>query len=288
MRISRQPRGNHHEARYAVELLEGRRLLTGTVTANFNSSGVLIIQGDSQSNQIEVALRRTVGYTITGTNTAVTSSAPGATPVPGGVFIPPLSGPLTPGAVIMGNGDDIVTISGDFAFHDFSVDTGNGNDQVFANGNYGFGTFFVKTGNGDDRVTYTAEVFQVHSSIDTGNGNDVVALDGFEPFQGTHTFTTGTGNDLVVVNGFTPFQGTHTFDTGAGNDRVEIGGTDMFQGILNVLTGSGNDAVAITGLEAFITNLNFDGGSGTDTFTGVGAIIGSPSPLSILNFETVA
>jgi hypothetical protein len=265
---SRTTRANRRapaRCRPSLEALEDRRVLSGTVTAEFNASGVLIIQGDSRSNQIVVHLERTVGYTITGTDTAVVSSAPGATLVPGGVFIPPPSGPLTPGNVIMKGGDDIVTICGDFAFHDFSVDTGNGDDQVFADGFYGFGTLSIRTGNGDDRVTYTAETFQLHSSVDTGNGNDVVVLDGFVPFQGTHTITTGNGNDCVEIGG----------------------GTDMFQGALNVLTGNGDDTVAVCGLGSFITNLNFDGGRGTDALTGRNTIEASGSTLSNFNFECV-
>ena len=276
--------------RSVLEPLETRRLLSGTVTAAFNSAGVLIIQGDGAPNAIEVHLQRTVGYTITATdgNTTILSSAPGATPVTDGVFIPPLSGPLTPGSVLLGGGDDIVTLSGDFAFHDFAIDTGSGNDQVFANGSQGAGTFSVKTGNGDDAVTLTADAFLTHSNVDTGNGNDVLTLAGYSTFQGTHTYTTGGGNDLVIVDAYDPFIGTHTIDTGAGADRVEIhAGLDTFQGSFTVRLGSGSDTLAIDALDTFFTALTFDGGAaGGDTLTGEDAFNSFQLP-AVLNFESV-
>jgi Ca2+-binding RTX toxin-like protein len=150
-------------------------------------------------------------------------------------------------AIILGNGNDWVTISG----QDNVVGLGSGNDVVF--GGSWVGGDFVSLGGGSDNVA----IFGTGDTVEAGNGKDTVVI-GFT--AGHDTVVLGNGNDIVSVGG--------TGDTVIlGNGNNWVGGT---QGMAFIATGSGNDVIAVGGAYNTVNagggyNVIF-GGVGHDTF----------------------
>jgi hypothetical protein len=127
-------------------------------------------------------------------------------------------------AIILGNGNDLVTISG----QDNVVGLGSGNDIVFG-GSLG-GDNFVSLGGGWDNVA----LFGGGNTVEAGNGNDAVSI---SFTSGQNTVILGNGNDVVSVGG--------TGDTVIlGNGNNWVSGT---QGMAFISTGSGNDVIVFGG-----------------------------------------
>ena len=228
-------------------------MLAGNVTAQLvdldpRSIDVLVVEGDSQANQIRI-VEDTAGHArIEGlAGTTVNGMAADE-------FFSSID-TFRGVQVRLGNGDDNLTyeFAGDRIFHNTEIDMGTGDDAV---------TVLART------MTFL--------QIDTGQGNDNVTLDidltpGSFFLFANYRVNTGVGDDTVLVraNAFDlgPF---HNFDalidTAQGNDVVQ------FQGVLSgswvVDLGEGDDTLigdAENSLSYPLVNIHVVGGHGHDT-----------------------
>ena len=197
-----------------------------------------------------------------------------------GTAPPPCTGPVPPGAIVGGNGNDTLDgTPGD----DVIVDTG-GNNRIDGKG--GNDTICSRSGNdtivggdGNDTIVDTGGNNTVdgglgNDRITTGTGNDrITAGDGDDVVTdaggnntvdvagGIDTVTTGSGNDTIQGGAQADMVdaggGNNTVDGGAGNDRITTGtGNDK------ITAGDGDDVVTDTG-----GNNTVDVGAGSDTVT---------------------
>lgn len=271
------PKPRRARRRFAIETLEGRRLLDASEV------GGPIFDFDSETGVLSV--------TTTENDDAVTASVVNSDPAPtdpidqrslkidvetgGGTFS--WTGPYHEVTAIrfdLDAGDDTLLVR-DAVGQPITVDAGEGNDRVAAGG----GAARIHGGDGDDQIAGSPEA----DAIDAGAGNDTVAgLGGNDSIQGgwnDDELHGNEGNDLVVgdpgdwnridpiptpvpdgqptpVEGeiieampavILPHPGNDTITGDEGNDRLhgmlgddEISGDDGFDGIHG---GTGNDSI---------------------------------------------
>ncbi|AMA46812.1 DUF4214 domain-containing protein [Pseudomonas alabamensis] len=141
--------------------------------------------------------------------------------------------------VATGNGDDVITVSGD---QNTLIDAGAGNDTIITgNGNNtviaGLGNNNVTTGSGDDTIILSGSN---HADIvNAGEGYDVVQLDGS---RDDYTVTTGnsfnvnlTGNQTAAISNaeFLSFVNGDEVETIAlAHSEAEASALRLFEGIL--------------------------------------------------------
>jgi hypothetical protein len=224
-----------------LEPLEGRRLLAGNVTAAL-VKGVVQINGDKESNGIEIGQDQATGDLIVAGDSSTTINGS--------------SGPLTisrsAGAAVnitMGGGDDSVQLvevgvliieqppgilfpKPTVPLAGLTIDTGQGNDSVGLQGVYVAGDVSINAGGGDDTVGQSFTVAGGSMSINVGEGNDVIILQD-EVFTGPAlSIYTGTGDDSVEMQVEVGYAGVIT-------------GAPITPGVLLVNTGPGDDTVAL-------------------------------------------
>jgi hypothetical protein len=270
MRLSHRPAVDIHNAAPAIEMLEGRRLLSGTVTANFDASGTLVVKGDNQPNGIYV-FRSGTDYTVYSIDdTVIATNAPGATPAAvspsftSGWTIPAPGGV---GAKIeLAGGNDKLFVAGAYQGQNLSVDTGSGDDQlvVYDSVQLSAGTFTFNMGSGIDRLFFSAQTSAATLVIDTGNNADSLDVDG--------TYTAASA----------------TINAGNGDDRINIGGSATAAAV-TFSAGNGNDTVRVIGpFAATAATITIDGSNGLDSLTGKDLITLVAATSSIVKFESVA
>lgn len=153
-------RMNKNRRRLEFDGLEGRRLLSGDVTASVNSSGYLTITGDGAGNQI--ALSRGYG------NWVVVQSLDGSTRI---------NGTTSPRYFLPGN--------------DINIDLNSGDDVLIVNDIQTPADLHVWGDHGDDSITVNKATVRDDLRIYPGYGDDSVALNGV---------TVGLSNDQEVSN----------------------------------------------------------------------------------------
>jgi hypothetical protein len=211
----RGDRGDRADVSPAMfELLEGRRLLSGNVSATYDSpTNTLNIIGDNKANQI-VVHHVPGGYQIVpvaGSGTTVNGSA---TPVV--VLILPTA-PVTAGP-------DSVELFTPAALAKINADMGNGADDITLDIPAVTGLSLdttIATGNGDDKVSISNWTFFGKLSIDTGNGDDEVYISGGGgevTVQGNLNVNTGHGDDELTFDAPLRVLGSTTLDGGNGFD----------------------------------------------------------------------
>lgn len=198
-----------------LETLEGRRLLSGNVTAVYNPlTATVVVKGDNKSNDIIISPGNSFAYTITGRDGTKVNGLPSVD-----VVVPGIS--------------------------NFSVDTGNGEDVVELNG-YVVNNAVITTGNGEDSVIVANAEVDSNLTIDTGNGGDKVAIAGIIVF-GNLDIDTGNGPDSIdfgTVGGFfvdVTVGGNTKIDGGNGPDiltdiaQLHTLGTQTIVGVESIL-----------------------------------------------------
>lgn len=231
----------------AVESLEGRALMAGDVSAVVNGAGELVINGDANSNGVQVTQINATTFSVGGT------PAGGSATRVNGSFAPRVIPNVTSNVrVNLSGGHDELRIGG----------LSDANRMVLP------GSLIVSGGEGDDTVF--ARYLNMRDnriiSIDTGAGADTVSLDRVVN-RSTVDITTGTQDDTVSVANSTIFNRL-AVTTSAGNDRLTVANSVMDNFRADMGTGDDNVTVDrnLSWLSAFV-----DGGDGWDRITGSNA-----------------
>ena len=186
----------------SLESLEGRRLLSGNVTAVYDTSaGALVVHGDNKSNDIQI-VQSAFGFVVTGVNgTKVNgSAAPQDVGAPTGNLI-----------CQMGNGDDSVEFADSIA-NNVSFGMDNGKDSLIVR-NVLLNDLDIDTGNGDDTVTMDLGLILGNLNVQTGNSPDsiVIGSSGFGVVVlGNATIDGGAGPDKLVGDSLLAVTGTRS------------------------------------------------------------------------------
>ncbi len=249
----------HSMLTFDIEPVERRVMLSGDVTAQLNNLGDLVLRGDSESNEVHVA--------------------------------------LVDGSIVVSGMDD-TTINGETNSSRFDADglTRNlrirmlgGDDLVIVGGEtHEEPTQALVEGDDDEpKLTVPGNV-----DINTGSGHDTVRVS-FVDIGGKLTVRTGTGEDIVDVGRGPGFAGEDHDDSllvaAAVNGEDGSGGgppADVSTGAcVLIATGSGADQVKVA-FSDIATDMKVTTGSGEDYLvTGRGPIFGDDHE-EMLAFQT--
>lgn len=149
------------------------------------------------------------------------------------------------GTILLGDGDDRITMNG--GLFGVTLDAGNGNDDITTSD----GNDVIHAGAGNDSIYASAG----NDTIDAGAGNDMILAD-----EGNDVIDGGDGFDTLFLARAT---GPVYVDFGAGHVSGAGIGFDTFTNIESLLFGDGSDTV--TGGNG---DDNLDGAGGNDTLNG--------------------
>lgn len=278
-----------------LETLEARQMLAGDVVVNLNSSGDLTIQGDNQSNIVDVYSERQDEVTITGldgTHVIVDGQSYDEY-----TFDLPTEEIADDVRIKMRGGDDQVmlrflSIGGDLkvnmgAGEDIAVlsfsEVGDDAQLLGGSGRYGDKLSVTNSSIGDDlRINSGpgSKTFDMFTPIDEigvsadvsdpiaknvslrgGSGVTVVAIGA--TFDGKLSVNTGSGDDGIVFIAAN-LTDEVSISTGSGNDALVFEGGTTFQDELHVSLGSGDDRVDFADYTQSLGSAKFKGGSGTN------------------------
>ena len=277
---------NHRKSRrLSLESLEGRTLLSGTITLD-TSDGNLVILGDANPNNISVRQTGLGEFTVTGNNGELFRT-------PGGLFqknavnVTNVRGGLL---VSLASGNDSVTIQGLSDTRPIgafvTVLTGSGKDHVDINTLQTGGVQYPpqikipaelnRQRGAIGEAAYWNATIPGAITIDTGAGDRTADADTVTirsaSVLGPTLIDTGAGDDQVTLDGLTGWQAIINTDRGA--DHVNIAHqTQVSLYSLTMTLGDQNDWVEIgpgqLDLISSITPSAFYGGSGTNTLAGI-------------------
>jgi hypothetical protein len=215
--------------RLGLEVLEGRSLLTGNVTASVTSAGQLVVQEDDQANILFI------------------------------VQVPSAANATGASYRLFGNSDD--TINGQSAVVLSGITSGlqatmlGGNDQLWIKRDNAPaaaipGQVLIDLGPGNDRMFgYIINHQQV--AIYGGSGDDSLYLHGhvtaLKVFGDPAKYASTSENDLVSLSSFTA-DGPITLNMGNGNNQVETQWemkTTNPKAVLTINSGNGADDVSL-------------------------------------------
>jgi len=259
---------------HAIETLEGRRLLSGVVTATLDFTGTLQIKGDSANNSIEVEAASNPGFIrVRGFATAVNGVGfvdfPATSVRAINVQLDKVNDALRAHDMSSGPGGSTPSLNNITALDD------NGNDQdQFSAITLSTGSISATTGGGFDFVQLFDGVVVGSLSVNTGSSNDTVNI--LDSQAGNASLLTGDNNDFLQLSGAT--FGTLSADTGKGDDNAFLQDVTVSSSI-NVKLGDGNDYIRC---EMVVAGFGVvDGGNNTDIFEDGGGNAG----FSVINFE---
>ena len=238
------------------------------ITSQFSTRGTLNVQGDTQSNPIEISRDAAGNVLVNG----------GAVATAGGV--PTV---VNTKLVQMGGGDGNDTMSmneSNGALPKVSFSGGNGNDTMTG----GSGDDLLLGDAGNDSLFGKGGVDLMHGgdgndTLTGGTGNDFMFGDNgddrliWNPGEGSDQFDGGDGVDTAEVNGG---NGAEVFTltangSGVRFDRVSpapfsIDAVAMEKFVINM--NGGDDQFSATGNLAALVGVTVDGGTGNDTISG--------------------
>lgn len=296
----------------AVEALEPRQLMSGNVLASVQG-GTLVITGDTDANDVVVTVGSQPGQVVVGTGSNTTS-------INGGSKAAILASVSAIGAN-MGDGDDVLTISGLTLTGGVNIAMGGGGNVLTLGTSHITGSMTVSGGEGNETFTFDHTGFGSNVTVRAAGGHDVTTfnwctvvggltigstdlnylsswvrgpmvmnafqLDGnvtftYDEFFGTVNIATGAGRDVVEIDTGCIFYGQTSILTQAGDDSVTINDIH-FQADFLLDVGDGNDviAVATTATTRFDGLTRLLGQGGNDSF-----VIGAPGGSSFGNFAT--
>lgn len=233
----------------AFEQCEGREMMAGNVSAAMYG-GELVIQGDNQSNSIEITeitnyaveIKATNGTTINGTNVAY------------------FFNPSDKINAYMNGGDDVLTLASTAGrnptgFVNAYIDMGSGRDQLGFWGTQNVNTTVVMGADWENDADY----------LDIGR-NPFLANSPSANFWGNLDIRTGGGDDYIALREYTNVYGNTRINMGEGNDSLRIdrmyAARDFYANL-----GNGNNQVNAGGLTARGYTV-FDAGTGYDIYLG--------------------
>lgn len=229
----------------AFEQVEDREMMAGNVAAAMYGNE-LVIQGDNNSNQIEVTeignnvvqIKATDGTTVNGATTAY------------------FYNPSDNINVYMNGGNDrflmMSTAGRTTTFNKTYIDMGSGSDYLGLWGTAIFGQATLVTGADGENESDTIEIgkqpfdasFQIANfwsnlDIKTGGGDDYVNFREKTNVYGNLSLRTGDGADQVRMDRLLAYRDFFA-DLGKGDDQMNAGGLDA-RGNVYIDAGLGND-----------------------------------------------
>ena len=249
-----------------IERLEERKMLAGNVTAAINASGDLVVQGDGESNAIQIEIDSVGNVVIDGlSGTSIDDSG--------------LVGSVVSGDVVinMRGGDDYVVLGGvagadssyrsSVPIEDVRISTGAGNDEALVGFVYQglrfAGDVNINAGSGDDYAAVKYSDVDGSISISGSGGNDILGLG--ESLTNEVEIRGGAGDDEArIVESQTVEQMEINLGGGdnlanvelsaaaglrissaGGMDEVFVDGFDAKNSDVTILTGGKNDQITI-------------------------------------------
>ncbi len=227
-----------------VEALETRRLLAGNVTAEVSRFGNLLITGDADSNDIQIAVDPVI---------------PGRVTIASGTDLTTINGLATEQTfqtrrdirIDMNDGDDSVEVEGnDFgsATRNFIYDGGDGTNSLDV-GSY-IVPGIVQITNGDKLgsggffdVNLAAMVVGHDVTIHNGDGDWEVQIDG-STIGGDVRITNGDGNTLVTGEGNNVL-GKYFIKNGHGFHMINGFNTSLIAGDVEIKNGAGGGEIFV-------------------------------------------
>lgn len=254
--------------------LESRALLSGNVLLQF-SGGTLRLTGDNSNNQIAIT-QNVEGLQITALNGTKLGGVTNGTQIisnPTSTFIDLKGGDDTLSMekylggsvnILLGSGNDGLTMTSAVAEGAFTADLGSGNDTLNATGTADSpnqaSAVTLKANSGNDRLLIDQLSTTGKLDIDCSSGNDVLGLSHVRSTD-TAKVDLGTGNDLMKVSD-SVFNSTATFLGNTGDDIIGSIG-NRFASLISIDLGNGKDSLLSESnqMEADVSRL---GGTGTD------------------------
>lgn len=256
MRFWRKPShkpGRLQRPAMALEMLERRTVLAGSVTASV-SSGILTITGDAQANNVVISSGPTAGEVVL-RGALSGNSASSATELVGDVDGDgELSFSGVSGIVLdLGNGADRVLVTDLDLAGGITGDLGAGNDTV----TIGSSAAATRGTRLNDGGRLTAGEVTIGGDVDLsgGAGADVLRLADAN-VTGNLAFVGGVGNDRITVDGggaTNIVDGNVVLDVGAGDNRVDLSNLT----IAGNLTVEGTEATR--GVDVVLRNVAVEG-----------------------------
>ena len=271
-----------------VESLEHRRMLAGNVSATINSSGDLVIRGDSADNEMLVSVDSSGNVqieSIDGT-TDFDRGNLATSRMTGDIRIDTLGGadrveltatglpPVDQVTIRMGSGDDYLRVRNFESDESINVNLGVGNDEFLVLEVVSSG-MQIQSGGGDDSLNL-ATLFPGELSANLGGGSDAFLL---EESAGQLRLNAGGGDDIVGLTDISPLEaivrtagggdsielnyvnGTNIeLVTAGGDDEVRVEQSDV-TGELKVNTGAGDNNVDFKYAEVANARVNTGGGA---------------------------
>jgi len=262
--------------RLGMESLEGRQMMAGNVLASVNSSGDLLITGDTQDNNIQVVQAMQQGAVIPGrfyvtgapnTNTTINGQSAGQ-------YFENVTRDIK---IDLKDGLDRVKVGDGIASnhfvapHDLVIDMGTGKDGVLIPAVTVKNNLTVNQGTGDDGFLLQDSIVGTDGGIGDvtitgGNGADYIGFASDHIHGKLNVNAGGTDNAADKVELFTvDVEGDSTINTGGGADTVNMEVADFHNHDLTINTGAGQDKVSLTlvAVDELFANL----GMGSDDLT---------------------
>lgn len=189
--------------------LESRIALAGNVTAEI-VAGDLIIRGDDEANKI-----RLDSQNLPAGEVRVVADPDGTVNGESSPLV--LSGWTRDARIVLGEGNDRVTLDRLQVPGHLSIRTGLGKDTVVVDRSQVKHSLFVGTGSHNDTVHVIDTLVRGRTWLTTGGDDDVVALSGSR-FDRSVEITAGRGDDTVQLGA--TFRGSLNVDPGEGNNRI--------------------------------------------------------------------
>lgn len=259
----------HPETEYgpcAVESLEGRRLLSGNVSAS--GGEVLQLRGDGAGNDVRITDNGST-IVVEGRNGTTINGRPAQTFRSG----------IEKSDIKLFGGNDRLEINRLRTSVDQNIETGPGDDTVVLNGVGAGVNLSVKTDDGSDRVTATNVRTGGDFYAETGQGRSVVDISGTQVGK-TLTVIGGDSSDQVAVTGTTTREDLNV-EAKKGIDRANLVNVWSNKNI-KVDMDAGNDYVRVQNVFA-AKDAVFFGEDGFDTFENRGVRAGEK--LEIKEFD---
>ncbi len=282
--------------------LEDRRLLAGDVSA-FIEGDVLLVIGDTSSNQVQIARASDGQITIEGTDTTINgSSAPFS-----------VAGNFRRMTMSLGDGDDQADLNSLAISRSLSFFGGSGNDQltmttvqaryIHIQGNDGDDVVefngvtdrkstYVYLGDGDDIFSVTSLATGKNFKVFAGNGDDIFVSRSLSVGRTFH-LSLDNGNDQALLVGNSTVRKTTKFKLGNGDDFLGVlpqqnNETNIFHKRVKVAAGAGSDSVVFDSGVTLRKPSRVDGSSGTDSIDTGNAKFNSHTRFRSFENESIA
>jgi protein-disulfide isomerase len=235
-----------------TEPLEVRCLLAGNVAAVV-ANGDLMLQGDSAANTVTIVVengdtivRGLDGTTINGGSADFVAAA-GTNRITDDLFAD------------LGQGDDVLLVSGVAVGNRVSIRDLQGNNQIGLDAVSVGRHLTIWTGAGNDTVSLNSTTLSRWASLTTGAGNDLVRI--VDSSAAIVDVKTASGNDNIVMENVQA--GRHgRVRSGSGDDTVAVSGS-RFGRTLRVNAQSGADVVDLSSVSVGRRTV-IHGGRGAD------------------------